>query len=64
VPRDCTPEVRRATSVWRQLQPEVAGSALDRLHADLESGAWEERHGHLRDTPELDAGLRLIAAEL
>ena len=36
-----------------------------RLRADLESGRWDERHGHLRErTAELDLGLRLLVAEL
>ena len=39
--------------------------ASRRSRADLESGAWDERHGHLREeTPELDLGLRLLVAEL
>jgi SAM-dependent methyltransferase len=80
VPRDCTdrmfatlwarPEeyldedVRKATSVWHQLPPDVAARALDQLRADLQSGAWDERHGRLRGLSELDVGLRLIMAEL
>jgi len=35
-----------------------------RLAADLESGAWEERYGHLREREELDVGLRLVSYEL
>src|SRR5205823_2595014 len=80
VPSDCTdrmfatlwarpeqyldPSVRAATSVWDQLPPEVTERALDRLRRDLESGAWDERYGHLRTKPELDVGLRLVRAEL
>jgi SAM-dependent methyltransferase len=58
------PRIRAATSVWHQLPPEVAARALDRLAHDLASGAWDDRHGHLRTTPEWDVGLRLIRAEL
>jgi SAM-dependent methyltransferase len=58
------PRVRDATSVWHQLPPAVSARALDQLAADLDSGAWDERHGHLRTTPEWDVGLRLIWAEL
>jgi hypothetical protein len=36
--------------------------AYDR--ADLESGRWDEGHGHLRTQPELDIGLRLVREEL
>jgi SAM-dependent methyltransferase len=79
-PRDCTdrmfatlwarpeeyldPRIRAATSVWHQLPPEASARALDRLARDLASGAWDERYGHLRTTPEWDVGLRLIRAEL
>ena len=80
VPRDCTdrmfvahwgrpeayldPEVRAATSVWHLLPPVVTARAIEALRADLESGAWDERYGDLRELPELDVGLRLITAEL
>ena len=37
---------------------------LARLADDLRSGAWDARHGHLRELPELDAGYRLVVAEL
>jgi SAM-dependent methyltransferase len=78
VPRDCTdrflaalwaqpealldPAVRRATSAWHQVSPEVADRALAALRADLESGRWDERHGHLRDEAAHDVGLRIVSA--
>lgn len=37
---------------------------LARLEADLESGSWDRRYGHLRSLPELDLGHRLLIAEL
>jgi SAM-dependent methyltransferase len=59
------PEVRRASTVWHVMAPEEIESGLLALRADLDSGRWDERHGHLReDTPELDLGLRLLVAEL
>lgn len=58
------PAVRAGTSVWDELPPDVSARALDALRRDLESGAWDARHGHLRTTPELDVGLRLVRAEL
>jgi SAM-dependent methyltransferase len=58
------PEVRAATSTWGMVPAEVAERAIAALRRDLESGAWDERHGHLRTLPELDVGLRLIRAEL
>jgi len=58
------PEVRAATSVWQRLPPDVVARAIDNLRGDLASGDWDRRYGHLRTTPEYDAGLRLIAGEL
>jgi SAM-dependent methyltransferase len=58
------PEVRAATSTWGMVPTEVADRAVAELRRDLESGAWDERHGHLRELSELDVGLRLITAEL
>jgi SAM-dependent methyltransferase len=56
------PEVRRGSSVWHLLPPGEAERGLAALRTDLESGAWDERYGHLRGTAELDVGLRLIVA--
>lgn len=56
------PNVRRAASVWHLLSAEEAEAGLSALRADLESGRWDERHGHLRTAPELDVGLRLVVA--
>ena len=58
------PQVRRASSVWHLMAPEETERGLEALRADLESGAWDERYGHLRTEPELDVGLRLVVAEL
>jgi SAM-dependent methyltransferase len=79
VPRDCSDlfmaalwarpgrcldaRVRSATSAWGQLPPSVVDRALDRLRRDLDSGAWDERHGGLRRLPELDVGLRIVRAD-
>jgi SAM-dependent methyltransferase len=59
------PAVRACSSVWHELPPEAYEDGLAALAADLESGAWDERYGHLREeTPELDVGVRLLVAEL
>jgi len=34
----------------------------EHLAADLDSGVWEERFGHLRDQPTFEGALRLIKA--
>lgn len=78
VPADCTdgfagaywsrpeaildPAVRQANSGMALLDPAVREAAVERLRADLASGAWRERHGHLLDRTEIDAGLRLVVA--
>ena len=56
------PDVQAGMS-WLALLPDdvrAAGSA--RLAADLRSGAWDSRLGHLRHLPELDVGYRLVIA--
>jgi len=58
------PAVRRASSCWHQMPGEEIEQGLAKLSADLESGRWDERNGHLRELPELDVGLRLVTAEL
>jgi ubiquinone/menaquinone biosynthesis C-methylase UbiE len=58
------PATLRASSLWHRLAPEVIEHGQERLRADLESGRWDEAHGHLRTLPELDIGLRLVSAEL
>lgn len=58
------PDVRRAASVWHLLPEQEAQQGLSALRADLESGRWNERYGHLRTEPELDVGLRVVVAEV
>jgi SAM-dependent methyltransferase len=54
--------VRRASSVWHLIDPAEVERDLAALRADLESGAWDERYGELRQLPELDVGLRLLSS--
>jgi SAM-dependent methyltransferase len=56
-------EVRAATSVWRKLPEDVEPRAVAALRADLESGAWAERHADLLELDALDVGARLVVAE-
>jgi SAM-dependent methyltransferase len=78
VPRDCTdgfgeaywarpeayldPAVRAGMSACSLLTPDEVADGVRRLSADLASGRWDERHGHLRELTELDTGHRLIIA--
>ena len=80
VPKDCTDlffaalwarpellfddEIVRPMWVWQSISEEARRAGRERLAADLESGAWEKRYGHLRDLDELDVGLRLVVREL
>ncbi len=57
-------EVRRASSSWHHMPEDEIERGLAKLEADLESGRWDERNGHLRTQAELDVGLRLVTAEL
>jgi len=79
VPRDCTDlffaalwarpemlldeEVLRPMWVWQSISEEERCRGRERLVADLESGAWDERYGHLREAEELDVGLRLVVVD-
>jgi SAM-dependent methyltransferase len=79
VPRDCTDhffaalwgrpelffdeEIVGPMWVWNRLSEEEKADGRARLAADLESGSWQERHGDLLRTAELDVGLRLVIAK-
>jgi SAM-dependent methyltransferase len=80
VPRDCTdgfllafwsrpeavldPRARAATSGFARMTSARHEAAVTQLAADLASGEWDRTHGHLRQLPALDVGLRIIVAEL
>jgi hypothetical protein len=57
------PEVRAAQSVWAFADPAAIERGLHRLGEDLESGAWDARHGHLRTQPEYVGALRLLQVD-
>jgi SAM-dependent methyltransferase len=56
------PAARAATSGFARMSPAVVERVAQRLGTDLESGAWDARHGHLRRLDAYDAGLRLVVA--
>ncbi len=76
VPRDCTdgfieafygrPEafsdasVRAAQSAWGHGDPGEIAAGLARLAHDVESGAWDERHGPLRAAEHFAGSLTLV----
>lgn len=78
IPADCTdgfneayyarperlldPAARQSCSAWSFVEPELSGQYTDSLRSDLESGAWDERYGALRQQPYLYGSLVLIRA--
>jgi hypothetical protein len=57
-------DVVRPMWVWQSISEDARRVGRERLATDLESGAWEERYGHLRKMDELDVGLRLVVADV
>jgi SAM-dependent methyltransferase len=57
-------EIRRNISNFALAGEDDLASGLARLRADLASGEWDRRYGHLRALPELDLGHRLMVAHL
>jgi SAM-dependent methyltransferase len=78
IPADCTdgfgaafwarpeahldPDVLAGVSWTSYYEPAELAAGVARLRADLESGEWDRRHGHLRDLPEYDCSYRLVIA--
>jgi SAM-dependent methyltransferase len=56
------PAVRAGMSTLAAAGESVLAEGLTRLAADLDSGEWDARYGHLRSLPELDLGYRVIVA--
>lgn len=54
------PGARRANSAWSFVGPDVETRFEHTLQADLDSGAWDARHGQLRSQPTFDGSLRLV----
>ena len=56
------PDVRASISALALVDDAVLAPGLARLRADLESGAWRERHADLLGADALDLGYRLVIA--
>ncbi len=54
------PQARNSTSGFARMPESVISRVVDAVGRDLDSGAWDARHGRLRGLEEFDAGLRLI----
>lgn len=55
-------QARTATSGFARLDAPVVERVVGAVRRDLESGLWDERHGHLRELDAFDAGLRLVVS--
>jgi SAM-dependent methyltransferase len=51
---------RNSTSGFARMDDAVVARVVAAVRRDLESGAWDERYGHLRDLDSYDVGLRLV----
>lgn len=56
------PAVWRATSALALISDSDRNAGLARLAADLASGAWRSRYGHLLELDELDLGHRVVVS--
>jgi len=54
------PAVRASASGTALAEPAIVDAAVERLRADLDSGAWHERHADLLERGTLDVGLRIV----
>lgn len=54
------PAARNATSGFARMEAAVVDRVVDSVRRDLETGAWDRRHGYLRAARSFDAGMRLI----
>jgi hypothetical protein len=54
---------RSATSGFARMPAEVVARVVAAVAADLHDGSWDARHGHLRELPEYDVGMRLVVGE-
>jgi SAM-dependent methyltransferase len=54
------PGARKACSAWSFVGAEVEERFVERLGADLASGEWDRRYGHLRSQPHFDGSLVLV----
>jgi len=56
------PGARRANSAWSFVPPSVHARFERELAADLASGRWDRRHGHLRTQPAFEGSLVLVVS--
>jgi SAM-dependent methyltransferase len=54
---------RLANSAWSFVGPELERRFVEKLTRDIDSGAWDQRYGFLRQQPHFQGSLRLIVGE-
>jgi SAM-dependent methyltransferase len=57
------PVARAATSGFARMEAAAVDRVVAAVRRDLETGAWDRRHGHLRELRSFDAGIRLIVSD-
>jgi SAM-dependent methyltransferase len=57
------PTARGATSGFARMPAEIVARVVTTLRRDLETGAWDRQHGHLRTLERLDVGMRMITSQ-
>lgn len=56
------PVARGSTSGFARTPEEVVERVVSAVEADLSTGEWDRRYGHLRELDAFDAGLRLLVS--
>jgi hypothetical protein len=56
------PDVMAGMSWTALIDAALLAEGVEHLRADLDSGEWDRRHGHLRELTEKDYGYRLVVA--
>ena len=54
---------RNSTSGFARMPADVVDRVVGAVERDLQDGTWDERHGHLRQLAEYDAGMRLLVSK-
>ena len=54
---------RQACSAWGFVDQTTTRRYVDHLHRDLDAGAWDDQHGHLRLQPDYEGSLYLVVSK-
>jgi len=56
-------DTRRAQSAWSFVSDDAQDRFEHRLSAELTSGDWDARYGHLRTQPEFKGSMQILVAK-